>query len=79
MLHTDLQTLTLSCSREDFAVLETEYQKNARPDKATRLDIVQRVSLTEKEVQVRAEEEKRLECFASQRDAWISYVSLETN
>ena len=39
-------------SAEDFAVLEAEYQSNPRPEKALRLEIVNRVSLTEKEVQV---------------------------
>ena len=43
------------CSRQDHAILEAEYQKNPRPDKATRASIVERVSMTEKEVQVRVE------------------------
>ena len=34
--------------------MKAEYRKNSKPDKATRLDIVSRVALGEKEVQVRA-------------------------
>lgn len=34
-------------------MLEAEYEKNSKPDKAARLDIVKRVALGEKEVQVR--------------------------
>lgn len=33
-------------------MLESEYQRNAKPDKAARTSIVNRVSLGEKEVQV---------------------------
>lgn len=33
-------------------VLEEAYSSNPKPDKQARLDIVQRVSLSEKEVQV---------------------------
>ena len=39
-------------SPEDHAILEAEYAKNSKPDKAARLDIVKRVALGEKEVQV---------------------------
>lgn len=39
-------------SPEDHAILETEYQRNPKPDKTARADIVNRVSLGEKEVQV---------------------------
>jgi hypothetical protein len=39
-------------SPEDLKILEEEYQKNPKPDKATRKDIVSRVALGEKEVQV---------------------------
>lgn len=39
-------------SPEDHAILEAEYEKNSKPDKAARLDIVKRVALGEKEVQV---------------------------
>ncbi|OJJ51691.1 hypothetical protein ASPZODRAFT_148928 [Penicilliopsis zonata CBS 506.65] len=39
-------------SPEDHAVLEAEYQRNPKPDKAARADIVSRVSLGEKEVQI---------------------------
>ncbi|KAI9873544.1 MAG: hypothetical protein M1830_000295 [Pleopsidium flavum] len=39
-------------SPEDHAILEAEYQRNSKPDKAARMDIVNRVALGEKEVQV---------------------------
>jgi len=39
-------------SPEDHAILEAEYQRNSKPDKATRAEIVKRVSLGDKEVQV---------------------------
>lgn len=42
-----------SYSPEDHAILEAEYQQNPKPDKAARASIVSRVSLGEKEVQVR--------------------------
>ncbi|KAJ6141212.1 hypothetical protein N7470_010108 [Penicillium chermesinum] len=41
-------------SPEDHAILEEEYQRNPKPDKVARANIVNRVSLGEKEVQVRA-------------------------
>ncbi|KAJ5551089.1 hypothetical protein N7461_005787 [Penicillium sp. DV-2018c] len=39
-------------SPEDHAILESEYQRNPKPDKAARTSIVNRVSLGEKEVQI---------------------------
>ncbi|KAL8823019.1 MAG: hypothetical protein Q9191_006259 [Dirinaria sp. TL-2023a] len=39
-------------SPEDQAILEAEYEKNPKPDKAARADIVNRVALGEKEVQI---------------------------
>lgn len=39
-------------SPEDHAILEAEYQRNPKPDKAARMQIVERVALGEKEVQV---------------------------
>ena len=39
-------------SPEDHAILEAEYQKNSKPDKAARAEIVKKVSLEEKAVQV---------------------------
>ena len=45
------------CSPEDHAILEAEYQRNSKPDKAARNDIVNRVALGEKEVQVSEHEE----------------------
>lgn len=41
-------------------VLEDAYNNNAKPDKQARLDIVSRVSLSEKEVQVRFLTKKRI-------------------
>ena len=48
------QCLFTDCFRspEDQAILEAEYERNSKPDKAARIDIVNRVSLGEKEVQV---------------------------
>lgn len=43
---------TTSCSKEDEDILKAEYQKNPKPDKTARLDIVSKVALGEKEVQV---------------------------
>lgn len=43
--------LTFS-SAKDKCILEASYHANPKPDKAARLDIVQRVSLNEKEVQI---------------------------
>ncbi|KAI2629041.1 hypothetical protein GGS21DRAFT_527184 [Xylaria nigripes] len=37
---------------QDKTILETAYSSNPKPDKAARLDIVKRVSLNEKEVQI---------------------------
>jgi len=39
-------------SPRDHAVLESAYQKNSKPDKEERLDLVKLVDLGEKEVQV---------------------------
>lgn len=39
-------------SPEDQKILEAEYQRNNKPDKAARLEIVKRVALGEKEVQI---------------------------
>lgn len=51
------RTVTNQCSpcssAKDKAILEAAYNANPKPDKAARLDIVKRVSLNEKEVQVR--------------------------
>lgn len=43
---------TIPNSPEDQAILEAEYQRNSKPDKAARMSIVNRVALGEKEVQV---------------------------
>jgi len=40
-------------SPEDQATLETEYMRNPKPDKAARVEILKKVSLREKEIQVR--------------------------
>jgi hypothetical protein len=42
----------LSNSAKDKMILEEAYSKNPKPDKVARQDIVQRVTLNEKEVQV---------------------------
>ena len=47
-------------SPEDLAVLEAEYEKNPRPDKTSRIKVVERVSLSDKEVQVRAPDSTRV-------------------
>lgn len=39
-------------SPEDHNILEQEYKRNPKPDKAARLEIVEKVKLTEKEVQI---------------------------
>lgn len=39
-------------SPEDHAILEAEYQRNPKPDRAARANIVGRVALGDKEVQV---------------------------
>jgi Homeodomain len=41
-----------SRSPQDQAVLEAEYKQNPKPNKAARAEIVKKVSLNEKEVQV---------------------------
>ena len=46
-----LTTMTPN-SKEDEDILKAEYQRNPKPDKAARLEIVRRVALGEKEVQV---------------------------
>ena len=49
--------LTFFHSPEDHAILEAEYHRNSKPDKAARTDIVKRVSLGDKEVQVSRDNE----------------------
>jgi hypothetical protein len=44
--------LTTRDSPEDHTVLEAAYQENSKPDKSERMEIVKRVTLSEKEVQV---------------------------
>ncbi|KAF2262862.1 hypothetical protein CC78DRAFT_534505 [Lojkania enalia] len=39
-------------SKEDEEILKAEYQKNPKPDKAARIEIVSKVALSEKEVQI---------------------------
>lgn len=39
-------------SPKDQAILEAEYKQNPKPNKAARADIVKKVDLNEKEVQV---------------------------
>ena len=53
IVHIPSKYLTLGCnSPGDHAILEAEYQRNPKPDKAARTDIVRRVALNDKEVQV---------------------------
>lgn len=52
MLVVGLVDMVISCRTQDKAILESAYNANPKPDKAARLDIVKRVSLNEKEVQV---------------------------
>lgn len=40
------------CSPEDQAILEAAYNRDSKPDKAARLELVKQVALGEKEVQV---------------------------
>ena len=42
-------------SPQDQAILEAEYKQNAKPNKAARAEIVEKVTLNEKEVQVRGD------------------------
>ncbi|KAH7132233.1 hypothetical protein B0J11DRAFT_481399 [Dendryphion nanum] len=44
--------LTTSHSKEDEEILKAEYLKNTKPDKAARIEIVSKVALGEKEVQI---------------------------
>ena len=44
--------LPTSHSPEDQAILEAAYNRDPKPDKKGRLDLVERVTLDEKEVQV---------------------------
>ncbi|MCJ1402280.1 hypothetical protein MMC11_005500 [Xylographa trunciseda] len=39
-------------SAADHAILEAEYQRNSKPDKTARIEIVRRVALNDKEVQI---------------------------
>lgn len=52
--HLNITLTTRPCSKEDEEILKAEYQKNPKPDKAARMEIVTKVALGEKEVQVRA-------------------------
>ena len=47
-----LTAVPCSSSAKDKTILEAAYKANPKPDKAARLEIVERVSLNEKEVQV---------------------------
>jgi hypothetical protein len=47
-------------SPEDQATLEAEYKLNPKPNKAARAEIVERVKLNEKEVQVSSWNETRI-------------------
>jgi hypothetical protein len=43
---------TIASSPKDQAILEAEYKQNPKPNKAARAEIVEKVDLNEKEVQV---------------------------
>ena len=49
---TQHECLLIRNSPKDQAILETEFERNQKPDKAARMEIVSRVTLGEKEVQV---------------------------
>jgi hypothetical protein len=51
-------------------ILEEAYTTNPKPDKQARFDIVQRVSMTEKEVQVRNRRCLQLAVFAARNASW---------
>lgn len=44
------------CSSQDKILLEAAYNANPKPDKAARQDLVKRVTLNEKEVQVSSQQ-----------------------
>ena len=50
--HEEKLYINIFFSPQDQAILEAEYEKNSKPDKAARAEIVKRVALGEKEVQV---------------------------
>lgn len=50
-------------SPEDQATLEAEYKRNPKPDKAARMEILKKVSLGEKEVQVRNDLDYEFSCL----------------
>ena len=60
-------------SPEDHAILEAEYAKNPKPDKAARIAIVNYVALGEKEVQVSATV-KRFCAFVSLLSSHITWT-----
>jgi len=55
-------------SPQDQAILEAEYKQNPKPNKAARAEIVEKVTLNEKEVQVR---KPVLDAAGLQPDAFI--------
>ena len=52
MAHLVKHRLIHGHSPEDQAILEAAFERNPKPDKATRMALVDRVALGEKEVQV---------------------------
>ncbi|KAF1986470.1 hypothetical protein K402DRAFT_355898 [Aulographum hederae CBS 113979] len=52
-------------SAEDQAILETEFLRNPRPDRASRISIVKRVALGEKEVQIWFQNRRQKACRQS--------------
>ncbi|CAN8098859.1 unnamed protein product [Discula destructiva] len=67
---------------KDKAILESAYNANPKPDKAARLDIVKRVSLNEKEVQIwfqnrRQNDRRKSRPLSPQEIAALQYGSMQ--
>ncbi|PSR92071.1 hypothetical protein BD289DRAFT_481221 [Coniella lustricola] len=67
---------------KDKAILEAAYNANPKPDKAARLDIVKRVSLNEKEVQIwfqnrRQNDRRKSRPLSPQEIAALQYGSMQ--
>ena len=64
--------MRISTSPEDHAILEAAYLKNSKPDKVERTDLVGRVALGEKGVQVGLR--PRIEIVAKIFQVWCFYL-----
>jgi hypothetical protein len=64
------------CSPRDQVILEAEYKQNPKPNKAARAEIVEKVSLNEKEVQVRIpfQDAAVLDSDASLKSTWLTRI-----